>query len=47
MTSTDYPAENVCDRIATWHVVTASARGAAHEASGRPNQDAVAREDRA
>jgi hypothetical protein len=45
MTSTDHPAENVYDRIATWHVVTGSARGAAHKASGRPNQDAVARED--
>jgi hypothetical protein len=45
MTSTDHPTENVRDRIATWHVITGSARGAAHKASGRPNQDAVARED--
>ena len=45
MTSTDHPAENVRDRIATWHVVTGSARGAAHNARGRPNQDAVARHD--
>lgn len=42
MTSTDHPAEG---RIATWHVVTGSARGAAHYASGLPNQDAVACQD--
>ena len=45
MTSTDHLAENVSDRIATWHVVTGSACGAAHKASGRPNEDAVARAD--
>lgn len=42
MTSTDNPAE---DRIATWHVIIGSARGAAHHADGLPNQDAVARQD--
>jgi Protein phosphatase 2C len=42
MTRTDHPAE---DRIATWHVITGSARGAGHTVSGLPNQDAVARQD--
>lgn len=42
MTSTDNPAEH---RTAIWHVITGSARGAAHRASGLPNQDAVASRD--
>src|SRR5262249_12907528 len=28
--------------VGTWHVITGSARGAGHRASGLPNQDAVA-----
>ena len=42
MTSTDNPAEH---QIAIWHVITGSARGAAHRARGLPNQDAVASRD--
>jgi hypothetical protein len=42
MTSTDNPPGG---RLATWHVVVGSARGAAHHASGLPNQDAVARRE--
>jgi protein phosphatase 2C-like protein len=42
MTSTDNPA---VDRIAGWHVVIGSARGAAHHATGLPNQDSAARRD--
>ena len=42
MTSTDNRADGAMGRIATWHVVTGSARGAAHLASGLPNQDAAA-----
>jgi hypothetical protein len=30
--------------VAGWHVVTGSARGAAHQASGLPNQDSAARQ---
>jgi Protein phosphatase 2C len=46
MTSTDNRAEGGAqNRTATWHVVTGSARGAAHQASGLPNQDAVGRQD--
>jgi len=41
MASTDNPAVN---RIAAWHIVVGSARGAAHRASGLPNQDAAARQ---
>jgi hypothetical protein len=39
--STDNPP---VDRIAAWHIVIGSARGAAHHASGLPNQDAAARQ---
>jgi hypothetical protein len=31
--------------VTTWQVITGSARGAAHRASGLPNQDAVASQD--
>jgi hypothetical protein len=41
MTST----ERTEDRLGTWHVITGSARGAAHQANGLPNQDAVATAD--
>jgi hypothetical protein len=37
--------ERTEDRLGTWYVITGSARGAAHQASGLPNQDAVARAD--
>jgi len=33
------------DGVVTWQVITGSARGAAHRASGLPNQDAVASQD--
>jgi hypothetical protein len=36
-------AERTESILGTWHVITGSARGAAHQASGLPNQDAVAR----
>jgi hypothetical protein len=39
MASTDNRAP---ERIAAWHVIIGSARGAAHHASGLPNQDAAA-----
>jgi hypothetical protein len=42
MTRTGSPAEH---RSAAWHVITGSARGAAHQVSGLPNQDAVASRD--
>jgi hypothetical protein len=42
MTSTDHPQSA---RLATWRVIIGSARGAAHHASGLPNQDAVARRE--
>jgi hypothetical protein len=45
MTSTDNPASTARDRTAGWQVITGSARGAAHRASGLPNQDAVACRD--
>lgn len=35
-------ADSTTDEVATWQVITASARGSAHRASGTPNQDAVA-----
>lgn len=35
-------ADSTTDEVATWQVVTASARGSAHRAGGLPNQDAVA-----
>jgi len=33
------------DEVATWQVITGSARGAAHRATGLPNQDAAASQD--
>jgi Protein phosphatase 2C len=35
-------ADLTTDELATWQVITGTARGAAHRASGLPNQDAVA-----
>jgi hypothetical protein len=37
--------DTITDEVATWQVITGSARGAAHRASGLPNQDAVASHD--
>src|SRR5690242_5539574 len=37
--------DSTTDGVATWQVITASARGSAHRASGQPNQDAVASQD--
>src|SRR5689334_9922795 len=37
--------DSTTDGVATWQVITASARGSAHRASGTPNQDAVASQD--
>jgi hypothetical protein len=37
--------DSTTDQVATWQVITGSARGAAHRASGLPNQDAVASRD--
>jgi hypothetical protein len=37
--------DTTTDEVATWQVITGSARGAAHRASGLPNQDAVASQD--
>jgi hypothetical protein len=37
--------DTTTDEVATWQVITGSARGAAHRASGLPNQDAVASHD--
>ena len=38
-------ADSTTDEVTTWQVITGSARGAAHRASGLPNQDAVASQD--
>ena len=38
-------ADSTAGEVATWQVITASARGSAHRASGAPNQDAVASQD--
>src|SRR5207248_3596518 len=38
-------ADSTTDEVATWQVITGSARGAAHRASGLPNQDAVSSQD--
>jgi hypothetical protein len=38
--------DTTTDEVATWRVITGSARGAAHRASGLPNQDAAASHDR-
>src|SRR5207248_2208860 len=40
--SSDMTADSTTDGVTTWQVITASARGSAHRASGAPNQDAVA-----
>ena len=37
--------DSTTDEVATWQVITGSAPGAAHRASGLPNQDAVASQD--
>jgi hypothetical protein len=37
--------DTTTDEVATWRVITGSARGAAHRASGLPNQDAAASQD--
>jgi hypothetical protein len=39
------PTDSTTDEVATWQVITGSVRGAAHRASGLPNQDAVASQD--
>ena len=41
----DSTTDNTTGEVATWQVITGSARGAAHRASGLPNQDAVASQD--
>jgi hypothetical protein len=38
-------ADSTTDEVVTWQVITASARGSAHRASGAPNQDAAASQD--
>jgi hypothetical protein len=38
-------ADSTTDEVATWQVITGTARGAAHRASHLPNQDAVASRD--
>ena len=38
-------ADTTTGQVATWQVITGSARGAAHRVSGLPNQDAVASQD--
>jgi uncharacterized protein GlcG (DUF336 family) len=38
-------ADSTTGQVATWQVITGSARGAAHRVSGLPNQDAVASQD--
>ncbi len=43
--TTDSTTDNTTGKVATWQVITGSARGAAHRASGLPNQDAVASQD--
>ncbi|HEY2285979.1 MAG TPA: PP2C family serine/threonine-protein phosphatase [Streptosporangiaceae bacterium] len=43
--TTDSTTASVTGGAATWQVITGSARGAAHRASGLPNQDAVASQD--
>ncbi len=37
--------DSITGEVATWRVITGSARGAAHRASGLPNQDAVGSQD--
>jgi len=43
--TTDSTTDRSTGEVATWQVITGSARGAAHRASGLPNQDAVASQD--
>ena len=43
--TTDSTTDSTTAEAATWQVITGSARGAAHRASGQPNQDAVASQD--
>jgi len=43
--TTDSTTDSSTGEVATWQVITGSARGAAHRASGLPNQDAVASQD--
>jgi serine/threonine protein phosphatase PrpC len=38
-------ADSTTDEVVTWQVITTSARGSAHRASGAPNQDAAASQD--
>jgi Protein phosphatase 2C len=38
-------ADSTMDEVTAWQVITGSARGSAHRASGLPNQDAVASQD--
>ena len=38
-------ADSTADGVATWQVITGSARGATHRVNGLPNQDAVASQD--
>jgi serine/threonine protein phosphatase PrpC len=40
--ATDSTTDSTTGKVAAWQVITGSARGAAHRASGLPNQDAVA-----
>jgi hypothetical protein len=43
--TTDSMTDSTTGEIATWQVITGSARGSSHRASGLPNQDAVASRD--
>ena len=43
--ATDSTTDSTTGEVATWQVITGSARGAAHRASGLPNQDAVTSQD--
>jgi len=40
--ATDSTTDRTTGEVTTWQVITGSARGATHRASGLPNQDAVA-----
>jgi hypothetical protein len=40
--ATDSTTGSITGEVATWQVITGSARGSSHRASGLPNQDAVA-----
>jgi hypothetical protein len=43
--ATDSTTDSTTGGVVTWQVITGSARGASHRASGLPNQDAVATQD--